>query len=330
MALYKQIYNDVLLTQRICFFLQNGVVKHEKEGLLQQLRGLIASNNPQIKIIVAEALCHSAQLPSDIVLMLCREQMLVAAPLLQHSPQLNEAMLIKLARIFRSSKKILILAKRKDITTPLANLLVRLGNVDVTPQLIHNKYFVATPSQVAKIIKSHAHNRTLIDEIIDSRNFDESEWQDVLYNLDSHLRQEISAIIGNRVNLEMSEHCYVQHMLSMHNISLHQHLDVLYSKGMLDSSTLFNLLQEGEVYGFIFGIAKLSESSFFYVRQKLMEQWKESDFMKFYYLAELPMADYEMILNLFKEIHQHKHDHKFFPKECATLVQRSLLESERV
>jgi|GEM_PF-7110717 len=329
MLLYEQISNDTLLAQRLCFYLKNGVIESEKESVLQKLHVLAASDSLRIKTIIAQSLCDSPDLPVEIVMMLCRDQMPVAAPLLQHSPQLIEEILIALINEFKVSEKLVLMARRKDITTQLANLLIKLGSAEVIFELICNKCFIASSSQISNIIKAHAHNRTLIDEVIERQNFDEMEWQCVLYNLNSHLRQGISVLIYNKLNLEVSQYCDVQqHLLSMHSIRIQQHLDVLYAKGKLDGATLFRLLKDGEVYGFVFGVAKLAEASFSYVRRELIEKWNEGCFMRIYYSAGLPAESYDVVLVLFEEIHQKKYEHKFSVKECLALIDAKLVEMQ--
>lgn len=107
---------------------------------LETLEILARDQLPRVRAVLAEALKHTDRVPKALILTLARDiEAIVAAPVLEYSPLLNDQDLLEIIASGRASAALGAIARRQGVTPPVADALVATLDVPAVAALLANK-----------------------------------------------------------------------------------------------------------------------------------------------------------------------------------------------
>ena len=110
------------------------------EMVIDILEVLARDELPRVRAIVAEELKNASNVPKSLVLQLASDlEDIVAAPILEYSPLLNQADLLELLARGMRSRKVIALARRRDLDVAVSDALVAKNDLHAIGALVANK-----------------------------------------------------------------------------------------------------------------------------------------------------------------------------------------------
>ncbi len=110
------------------------------EMVIEILEILARDEMPRVRALIAEELKNADNVPKSLILQLAGDlEDIVAAPILEYSPLLNQADLLELLARGMRTRKVVALAKRRNIEEALADALVGKNDLHAIGALVANK-----------------------------------------------------------------------------------------------------------------------------------------------------------------------------------------------
>jgi uncharacterized protein (DUF2336 family) len=108
-------------------------------GVVEMLETLAQDALPSVRQIIAEAVCRSPGVPPELVRRLADDlDLIVAVPILQHSPLLSDADLLELIAAASVTERLTAIASRNRVSAPVADALVARFDVPAIAALLAN------------------------------------------------------------------------------------------------------------------------------------------------------------------------------------------------
>jgi len=118
-------------------FADGALAPAERQSAIDAFRVVIYDGEPLVRLVLAETVKSSLDLPRDILLSLARDVAKVATPVLEHSPLLGEEDLLPIVQRGRTAHRLAI-AGRRQVTGRVAAALCRAGERSVILRLLDN------------------------------------------------------------------------------------------------------------------------------------------------------------------------------------------------
>lgn len=110
------------------------------EMVIEILEILARDEMPRVRALIAEELKNADNVPKSLILQLAGDlEDIVAAPILEYSPLLNQADLLELLARGMRTRKVVALAKRRNIEEALSDALVGKNDLHAIGALVANK-----------------------------------------------------------------------------------------------------------------------------------------------------------------------------------------------
>jgi uncharacterized protein (DUF2336 family) len=110
-----------------------------REMTIEALETLAQDQLPRVRAMLADALKAADDVPRDIVLRLARDiETIVAAPILEYSPLLNDDDLLEIIRSGAGSGRLSAIARRRDVVAPVADAIAATLDVPAVAALLAN------------------------------------------------------------------------------------------------------------------------------------------------------------------------------------------------
>ncbi|MCD6074159.1 MAG: hypothetical protein K0Q70_1042 [Rhodospirillales bacterium] len=110
------------------------------EMVIEILEILARDEMPRVRAVIAEELKNADNVPKSLVLQLASDlEDIVAAPVLEYSPMLNQADLLELLARGMRTRKVIALARRRGIDEPVSDALVAKNDLHAIGALVANK-----------------------------------------------------------------------------------------------------------------------------------------------------------------------------------------------
>jgi uncharacterized protein (DUF2336 family) len=110
------------------------------EMVIEILEILARDEMPRVRAIIAEELKYADNVPKSMVMQLASDlEDIVAAPILEYSPLLNQADLLELLARGMRTRKVIALAKRRNLDEAVADALVAKNDLHAIGALVANK-----------------------------------------------------------------------------------------------------------------------------------------------------------------------------------------------
>jgi uncharacterized protein (DUF2336 family) len=123
----------------------------EAELFFDIARRLLALVAPEVRQLFAQQVATMRSTPVDVLMMLARDDGLIAAPVLRGDNALTETHLIDLSRTLPISH-LADLAARGRLTVPVTDVLAKRGDVPVLRELAHNETSALSQETVARMV----------------------------------------------------------------------------------------------------------------------------------------------------------------------------------
>ncbi|HYM33247.1 MAG TPA: DUF2336 domain-containing protein, partial [Candidatus Cybelea sp.] len=110
-----------------------------REMTIEALETLAQDQLPRVRAMLADALKSADDVPREIVLRLARDiETIVAAPILEYSPLLNDEDLLEIIRSGAGSGRLSAIARRRDVVAPVADAIAATLDVPAVAALLAN------------------------------------------------------------------------------------------------------------------------------------------------------------------------------------------------
>jgi uncharacterized protein (DUF2336 family) len=108
-------------------------------GVVEMLETLAQDALPSVRQIIAEAVCRSPGIPPELARRLADDlDVIVAVPILQHSPLLSDTDLLELIAAASVTERLTAIASRSKVSAPVADALVARFDVPAIAALLAN------------------------------------------------------------------------------------------------------------------------------------------------------------------------------------------------
>jgi len=109
----------------------------ERNANLRIVRHLSNDSSLDVRIALSEAVASAHDVPSEIVRSLASDVSEVALPVLEHSPRLEDGLLLEAVK-HRGTRELVAIASRHLISTNLSHAIVKRGSAAATLKLLTN------------------------------------------------------------------------------------------------------------------------------------------------------------------------------------------------
>lgn len=115
------------------------LTERERALMTEILHKLVRELESRVRARLADRLARAPQAPADLLRELANDDAEIAAPVLLHSPLLNDSDLIAVVQ-HRTRQHQLAVAQRADVSEPVSDALVETGDADVIVTLLRNPH----------------------------------------------------------------------------------------------------------------------------------------------------------------------------------------------
>lgn len=130
-------------------------------------RILIKDIEKRVRQSVAEQLCHSPNVPRDIVMKLVADEVDIAVHMLEFSKVLNDDDLLEIINSSEEVSRLKAIARRENVSARVAGELVMTHNSSVMHDLFKNKGAILTDQAMLSAWSDIAGNEALLDVLIE-------------------------------------------------------------------------------------------------------------------------------------------------------------------
>lgn len=157
--------------QRICEKIatgyNSGLCSESEVQLANEIfRLLLKDTEKKVRMLMANSLKSSMQVPHDIVWALANDCVEVASPVLECSYVLSEDDLIAIVRAAREHPKLLAVARRETVSKPLSHALIEKCDHTITRTLLANKGAAIADTSMDMVLEEFASENSVLEELV--------------------------------------------------------------------------------------------------------------------------------------------------------------------
>lgn len=317
----ENIKNETTDYKRIIFVLRYGFLPQEEELVKTILTKLLIFADLETKVEALQLLNTNTFSDKNFILKLLLMENDIAIPILKFSKNLSNELLFSLTKQTIDNEKLLLIAKRPEITEEIIEELMNRKSFNTDLQLILNKH---VPDKYKKIIlETSNNNKLIIEKILHLQN---NNYINEIFNisppslrdfmLKNDPQHKIQALFENRK-------WYIQNDDGF--IAIENEIDLLFKESKLHPIVLFTFLCKGEILGFIYGLAKLTDLSFEYLKRVLYLDYNENTLEQIYKNANLPSTSKNAIMHIYKIAISSISAQKLLKKNFANTIASKIL-----
>ncbi len=145
-------------------FAAGGFDEFEWHAAIDAFRIVLYDSEPLVRLVLAENVKFAPDLPRDILLALARDTAMVATPILEHQPLLEEEDLLPIVQHHSPAHRFAI-AARRTVTERVASALCRYGERAVILRLLANDEAALTEQTLHALIDRFPGRPELLEAI---------------------------------------------------------------------------------------------------------------------------------------------------------------------
>jgi uncharacterized protein (DUF2336 family) len=169
---------------------QGAVGDKESSDFATIIGQLVLDVEMDVRKHVAEQLCSLDNAPRDVVTMLANDEIDVARPMLENSPVLKNADLIKIVKE-RSQSHLATVAGRPEVNGDVADALVENGDDQVLETLVSNQGATLTRAAAATVIARSETNTSLQEPLVSRSDLPPDLVNQMYFWVSDQLRERI-------------------------------------------------------------------------------------------------------------------------------------------
>jgi uncharacterized protein (DUF2336 family) len=155
------------------------------------------------RVDLAERFSRLGNAPPHLVTQLAREnEIMVAGPVLRHSPVLDDAALVEIARV-KGQGHLLAMTERPALPAVLTDVLVERGDRDVVRRAAGNAGAVFSPGSYTELIKRAAHDGVLTLKIGQRDDLSGEHLKELLNGTLGVIRRRLSRVVNPERQVEI-------------------------------------------------------------------------------------------------------------------------------
>ncbi len=145
-----------------------------------------------LRIEIARRVARVPEAPPALLRMLLLGEPAVAKPIIQHAHHLPEAILIEAAREGKTAHREMI-ARRQDLTTAIADVLVAVNEPEVAKTLLKREEFTLSPSSIDILVSRSTQDKDLQALLLRRRELEPAHGFMMFWWVDAERRRRILA-----------------------------------------------------------------------------------------------------------------------------------------
>ncbi|AIF80880.1 hypothetical protein I862_01585 [endosymbiont of Acanthamoeba sp. UWC8] len=293
---------------QVCYFIENGYLYEEEDQLKDYLKQLTIHPDLELRVLIANRLKNSKHLPHEIALKLALDINKVAAPIIADSPQLNDYDLITLLNTSKETSKLIALTKRNNLSEEVCFKVVSLKNLALIISIIQNPGSQISFELYRNLLNTYYDDQSFLSALLMRKNLDNR----LLQKLVIELKPEAKNIITKHFNLYINNITKIFCPTDINSFEdkpthneeneLRRRIDQLYSQNSLNNAIIIHYLCKGDLYSFLYSIAKLSDIPFSQIRFIAINRLTTKEFENLYYSSGLPVNFMEAIQTILTAI----------------------------
>lgn len=143
--------------------------QREKDIAAEIFRVLMRDAELKIREILSQQLKEAKDIPHDVALTLARDVESVSIPMLEYSDVLGETDFSTIIKMTRNTSKLSAIARRKDVSLTLADLLLNVADPAVSATLFRNDKAEIRESSILQQIEMMAAEESVIEALVERR-----------------------------------------------------------------------------------------------------------------------------------------------------------------
>ncbi len=294
------------LALQICYFTENGFLYDEEDQLKDYLKQLTADSNQEVRVLIANQLKSSRNLPHEVALKLAFDINKVAVPIITYSPQLTDSDLIQILDDIKEANKLVALTQRNNLSEEICFKIFSMKDLNLIINVIKNPTSQVSFELYRVLINAYHKDRSFLTALSLRNGLDDKTLRKLALELDAEAKKNIIRHFNLHVNRSTTPFCptnityFEDHPLHEKENELRKRVDQLYSQNSLNNAIIIHFLCKGDLYSFLYSISKLSEIPFSQVKFIILNHLYTEEFKKLFYSSGLPtnfMAAIQAILN---------------------------------
>ncbi|MBO0346875.1 DUF2336 domain-containing protein [Roseibium limicola] len=198
----KEVWGSVLLdVSDILLQRKSDVSDREKDFFCEIALLLYSRSAPTDQLKLSRKLAQYAGTPVPLAKHLAHEPIIIAQPILEHSPVLDEHMLMDLAETM-SEPYLQFLARRRDLGTPVSDILVSRGRQTVRRLLAGNRHIRLSRDTIKTLIKYALSDAVLREDLTLRGDLPPASCKQLLPYVSPTARERLEGMITGAMNAE--------------------------------------------------------------------------------------------------------------------------------
>jgi hypothetical protein len=146
----------------------------------------------ELRVEIARRIARVQEAPPALLRMLLLDEPAVARPIILHAAHLPEALLIEAARLGTTAHRDLM-ARRQDLTTAIADVIVSFNEPDVAKALLRREEFSLSPTAIDILVSRSTQDKDLQALLMRRRELEPAHGFMMFWWVDSERRRRILA-----------------------------------------------------------------------------------------------------------------------------------------
>lgn len=248
-------------------FAVDSLTARERQIAIDIVRAMVKDAEVRVREALAQNLKSSGELPHDIALTLARDVESVALPVLEFSTVLTDDDLLEIVR--RSSgKKQVAVARRKKVSSPVAEALIESRNGEAVATLVSNEGADLSEAALQRVLDSFGNEEAVHGSLVHRSNLPITVAERLVALVSENLREylvthhELPAAVATDLVLESRERATVNLLPpGAESADVQQLVQQLRVNGRLTPSLMLRSLCMGDMQLFEAGLATLARTS---------------------------------------------------------------------
>lgn len=260
-----------MLAGKIALDYRSGNFNPSEQAIANDIfRILLKDIEKKVRQSIAEHLCHSPNVPKDIVNSLANDEVDVAVYVLEFSRVLNDEDLLKIVHSSEEVSKLRAIARRENVSAELSSGLIMTQNISVLGDLVRNNGAILTDHALLSVWPQLSSNHSLLEAMVDRGGLSLTIVEKMLTAVSDELRHRlikqyrISAPIALKASSDAREWQLLGFVPANTNLDpdddeeVENLVDQLQLMGRLTHSLLIRALCMGSLNLFETGLARLA------------------------------------------------------------------------
>lgn len=239
----------------------------ERQIAIDIVRAMVKDAEVRVREALSQNLKSSDEIPHDIALSLARDVESVALPMLEFSTVLTDEDLIEIVRRSTGKKQVAV-ARRKKVSSPVAEALIASRNNEAVATLVGNEGAELSEAALQRVIDSFGNEESVHGSLVHRRNLPITVAERLVTLVSENLREylvthhELPTTVATDLVLESRERATVNLLPpGAESADVAQLVDQLRVNGRLTPSLILRSLCMGDMQLFEASLAALAKTT---------------------------------------------------------------------